>query len=162
MIIWGTRGRETEIGTCSFYCPKCDSEKAYTHKKVASFFTLFFIPLFELKKLGEYLQCAGCNTSYKPEVLNFKPLTLEQRQLVMVKRDLESGTPVQMAQTKLINAGIETATAAQIINQATPNEIRECDTCALTYIASINKCSVCGGQLSVPMMVQKGNLFSLN
>ena len=162
MIIWGTRGRETEIGTGSFYCPKCDAQKPYTRKKVASYFTLFFIPLFELKTLGEYLQCAGCNTSFKPEVLNVKQLTLEQRQVLMVKRDLASGTPLQMAQTKLINAGIEARIAAQIVNQATPKEIRECDACTLTYIDSITKCSICGGQLSIPKIVHKGNLFSLN
>jgi len=91
MIIWGTRGRETEIGTGTFYCPKCDDQKPFTRKKVGNYFTLFFIPLFEIKKLGEYLQCADCNTTFKPEVLNIKAITPEQQQVLMVKRDLASG-----------------------------------------------------------------------
>ena len=127
MIIWGTKGREKEIGTGTFYCPKCDAQKPYTQKKVSKYFTLFFIPLFEINKLGEYLQCAECNTTYKPEVLNIKPLTPEQRSVLMVKRDLASGTPFQMAQNKLINAGTEAEAAAKIVNQASPEEIRECD-----------------------------------
>jgi len=160
MIIWGTRGRETEIGTGTFYCPKCDDQKPFTRKKVGNYFTLFFIPLFEIKKLGEYLQCADCNTTFKPEVLNIKAITPEQRQVLMVKRDLASGTPLQMAQTKLINAGMGTEAADQIVNQASPEEMRECDLCQLTYVAGINKCSKCGKQLSLPKMTHKGSMLN--
>jgi len=160
MIIWGTRGRETEIGTGTFYCPKCDAQKPYTRKKVARYFTLFFIPLFEIQKLGEYLLCAQCNTTFKPEVLNIKALTPEQRHVLTVKRDLASGTPLQMAQIKLVNAGIDTEAAAQIVNQAAPEEIRECDVCDLTYAAGITKCSKCGGQLSMSKMIHKGSMLN--
>jgi len=162
MIIWGTRGRETEIGTGTFYCPKCDAQKLYTRKKVGSYFTLFFIPLFEINKLGEYLLCAECNTTFKPEVLNIKSITPEQRHVLTVKRDLVSGTPHQMAQTKLINAGMDAGAAARIVNQASPEEMRECDRCQLTYVASIIKCSKCGGQLSLPKMMHKSSVSSLN
>lgn len=162
MIIWGTRGRETEIGTGTFYCPKCDNQRPFTRKKVGSYFTLFFVPLFEIKKLGEYLQCAECNTTFKPEVLSIKALTPEQRHVLTVKRDLESGTPHQMAQTKLINAGIDTKAAAQIVNQASPAEMRECDVCHLTFIAGITKCSNCGGQLSLPQIMHKSSVINLN
>lgn len=160
MIIWGTRGRETEIGTGTFYCPKCDAQKPYTRKKVGRYFTLFFIPLFEINKLGEYLLCAECNTTFKPEVLNIKAITPEQRQVLMVKRDLASGTPLQMAETKLINAGMDTEAAAQIVNQASPEEMRECNECDLTYVAGITKCSHCGGQLSLPKMTHKSSMFN--
>jgi len=162
MIIWGTRGRETEIGTGTFYCPKCDAQKSFIRKKVGSYFTLFFIPLFEIKKLGECLQCAECNTTFKPEVLNIKAITPEQRQVLMVQRDLASGTPLQMAQTKLINTGMDTEAAAQIVNQASPEEMRECDVCQLTYVAGITRCSHCGGQLSLPKMIHKGSVLNLN
>ena len=156
MIILGTKGREIEIGTGTFYCPKCDHRRPYTRKKVARYFTLFFIPLLEINKLGEYLQCADCNTTYKPDVLNIKSPSPVQRQVLSVERDLASGTPLQMAQTKLINAGMDTEAAAQIVNQAAAEEIRECDECQLTYIADITKCSNCGKQLSLPKMMHKG------
>jgi len=159
MIIWGTRGRETEIGTGTFYCPKCNDQKPFTRKKVGKYFTLFFIPLFEINKLGEYLLCTECNTTFKPEVLNIKAITPEQRQVLMVKRDLASGTPLQMAETKLINAGMDTEAAAQIVNQASPNEMRECDVCHLTYVAAITKCSKCGGQLSFPKIMHTDSVY---
>jgi len=157
MIIWGTKGREKEIGTGTFYCPRCDTQKPYTRKKVSKYFTLFFIPLFEIKELGEYLQCSECNTTYKPEVLNFSPLTAEQREVLKVKQDLASGTPYQMAQTKLINSGVEPEKAALIVNQASPDESQECDQCHLTYVSAISKCSNCGGQLAQPIVKSKDN-----
>ena len=159
MIIWGTRGRETEIETGTFYCPKCDTQKPYTRKKVSKYFTLFFIPLFEINKLGEYLQCVGCNLTFKPDVLNIKSVTPEQRQVRMIKRDLSSGTPLQMAQTKLVNSGMDTEAAARIVNQASPNEMRECDVCHLTYVAAITKCSKCGGQLSFPKILHTNSVY---
>ena len=73
--------------------------------------------------------------------------------MLMVKRDLASGTPFQMAQNKLINAGTEAEAAAKIVNQASPEEIRECDACHLTYISAITKCSNCGGELSEPKKI---------
>jgi len=147
MIIWGITGKEKEIGSGAFYCPKCDGQKSYTRKRVSKYFTLFFIPLFETKNLGEYLQCADCKTTYKPEVLNITPLSAEQREVLKVRRDLASGTPYQMAKTKLINSGIEPAAAAMIVEKASPDESRECEQCQLTYAAAITRCSICGEPL---------------
>ena len=150
MIIWGTKGRETEIGQGTFYCPHCDAQKPYIQKEVSRFFTLFFIPIIKMKKLGEYLQCGGCQTTYKPEVLQIKPPTQGQRILLNIKQDLASGTPIQMVEKKLINAGLEPDAAQKIITEATPDTVRKCDACNLTYVASIDKCSHCGAQLSPP------------
>jgi len=160
MIIWGTKGRETEIGSGRFYCPKCDAQKPYTHKKVGKYFSLFFIPVFEISKLGEYIQCSECKTNFNSDVLDFKAPTPEQRQVLEVRRDLASGTPLQMAQTKLTNTGMDTATAALIVDQAAPEDKRECDACQLTYIAGFTKCSICGAQLSLPKMTHKGSLLN--
>ena len=157
MIIWGTKGRETEIGQGTFYCPRCDAQKPYIHKEVSRYFTLFFIPVFKTKKLGEYLQCGGCQTTFKPEVLQIEPLSEGQRILLNIKGDLASGTPLQMVEKKLINAGLEADAAGRIVKEATPEAVRECSTCNLTYVASIRKCSNCGAELSSPIQVTKNS-----
>lgn len=72
-IIFGTRGvtyRAGEAGT--FHCPSC-GQRPYKHKRVRRFFTLSFIPLIPLDKLGEYVECGGCGGTYRPEVLSFNP-----------------------------------------------------------------------------------------
>jgi hypothetical protein len=129
---------------------------------VGKYFSLFFIPIFKISELGEYVQCVECKKNFKPEVLDVKPITPEQRHILMVQRDIESGTPLQMAQTKLINAGMDAKAAAQIVDQATPEEVRECEACQLTYSASITKCSICGEQLSFPKLLHQGSVFDIN
>jgi hypothetical protein len=157
MIIWGTKGRETEIGQGTFYCPRCDAQKAYIHKEVSRYFTLFFLPIFKIKKLGEYLQCKACNTTFKPEVLQIEPLSQGQRILINIKGDLASGTPIQMVEKKLINAGMEPDSALKIINEIKPEIVRKCSACNLTYVAAITKCSNCGARLSPPIQVSGGS-----
>src|SRR5438045_828816 len=104
MIIWGSTGREKELASGRFYCPQCDSEQPYQHVRYSRYFTLYFIPLFPMENLGECIKCQSCQQTYKMEVLDYKPPTDAERLLIAVRADLESGTPLQMAQRKLINA----------------------------------------------------------
>lgn len=70
MIIYGYRNREIVQGTGNFYCPKCEAQREYKHKKLVRYFTLFFIPLFPLGTLSEYVECSVCGRTYKPEILS--------------------------------------------------------------------------------------------
>lgn len=69
MIIYGYRNREIELGTGQFHCAKCEIQRPYRHKKIVRYFTLFFIPLFPLGKLSEYVECQVCGRTYQPEIL---------------------------------------------------------------------------------------------
>lgn len=69
MIIYGRKSREIEVASGQFHCPKCDDQRPYIHKQVARYFTLFFIPLFKINTLGEYVECQTCRRAFKPEIL---------------------------------------------------------------------------------------------
>jgi hypothetical protein len=69
MIIYGYRNREIEQGTGNFYCANCEVQRPYRYKKIVRYFTLFFIPIFPLGTLSEYVECQVCGRTYKPEVL---------------------------------------------------------------------------------------------
>lgn len=73
MIIFGSRGVTMTQRTGQFHCPSCQSEREYSLKHVRRFFTLYFIPLIPLDKLGEYVECLSCKDTYKPNVLNYRP-----------------------------------------------------------------------------------------
>ncbi len=73
LIIFGTRGVTYGSEGGQFYCPDCDSERTYKHRKVRRFFTLYFIPLIPLDLLGEYIECQTCTSTYKPSILEFDP-----------------------------------------------------------------------------------------
>ena len=69
LIIFGTRGRSHTIGTGSFYCPREGGDRQYEHKEARRYFTLFFIPLIPLDRLGDYVECTTCQSTYYTTVL---------------------------------------------------------------------------------------------
>ena len=70
MIIFGSRGITYSAGKGDFDCPTCQGSAPYKHKRVRRFFTLYFIPLIPLDKLGEYVECGSCGGTYEPAVLD--------------------------------------------------------------------------------------------
>lgn len=77
MIIWGSKGVTKTVNTGSFHCPDCRGAREYQHQEVLRCFTLYFIPLFETEKLGEYVECGACHGKYEMVVLQHDPKKLE-------------------------------------------------------------------------------------
>ena len=87
IIILGTKVRVIELSAGKFYCPNCNSRRPYKLKRYAKYFTLFFIPLFQIKNLGEKIECQTCGMSFKPTVLEHTP----KIQTAPAKRDTKTG-----------------------------------------------------------------------
>jgi len=64
IVILGIRDRQVELSSGQFYCPKCDTTRQYKHKRAARYFTLFFIPLFQIETLGEFVECQSCRQTF--------------------------------------------------------------------------------------------------
>jgi len=71
-IIWGSKGVTNTTGGGQFHCPTC-GPNTYTQKKVQRYFTLYWIPLFPLNTLGEYVECDICAQGYDPAILDYDP-----------------------------------------------------------------------------------------
>ena len=71
IIIFGTRGVSSTKERGTFFCPQCERDTDYKHKGVRRFFTLYFIPLIPLDKLGEYVECQTCKGTFIPKVLQY-------------------------------------------------------------------------------------------
>ncbi len=71
MIIFGTRGVNSTVSQGQFLCPQCETEQHYKHKKVTRFFTLYFIPIIPLGRMGEFVECQSCRGTYVPRVLEY-------------------------------------------------------------------------------------------
>ena len=69
MIIFGTIGITSTVKEGSFYCPQCNNNQNYRHRKVRKFFTLYFIPLIPLESAGEYVECRNCKGTFIPRIL---------------------------------------------------------------------------------------------
>jgi hypothetical protein len=147
MIIWGWRGRQVERERGHFHCPQCDASQGYKRLRVSTYFTLYFIPIFETTHHGDVIECLRCAGQFDPAVLHYTPPSLSERMVAAVRADLESGTPLEMARTKMTNAGIAGEVAEQTAAAACGDPRRSCPNCRLTFIASIEKCSSCSGSL---------------
>lgn len=73
LIIWGSKGVEGTLARGDFFCPQCRSTRGYTHKRLRSFFTLYWIPLFPLRELARFIECDWCGGQYDEAVLEFRP-----------------------------------------------------------------------------------------
>ncbi len=70
VLIWGFRVFYRTIDQGVFHCRKCGGDRPYLHRAGRRFFTVFFIPIIPLNKVGEHVQCATCKTRYVLDVLS--------------------------------------------------------------------------------------------
>ena len=117
MLIWGSKGREKELSQGQFFCPKCNDLRPYKQKRASKMFTLYFIPLFETKNLGEFVECQVCRSGFDPKIL--EPANQSMFKLVAGSRYelLHGWTPADV-KAKLIEMGAPEETANQIIAMA--------------------------------------------
>ncbi len=117
MIIWGSKGKEKLLSEGLFFCPKCITVRSYKQKRVSKYFTLYFIPLFETKNLGEIVECQICKSGYGPKIL--EPSSQEMLKVAASTRySILHGTSLTDVKSKLIGAGTTSEIADQIIKMA--------------------------------------------
>lgn len=78
IILWGSKGREKKVSEGSFFCPGCRSNVTYELHEAARWFTLYFIPLFPLETVGEWLRCKSCGGTFNPSLLRLSREEIEQ------------------------------------------------------------------------------------
>jgi len=152
MIIWGSKGKTKVEGRGTFMCPRCNSLQPYLHHVVGKYFTLYFIPLFKTKDIGEYIECQSCFMTYKPEVLEWSRDRYQanekfKQMIGEIRENLESSIPIQFILQGLVDKGLEEQIATQLILEATNNRMAKCYQCGLAYIDSLSYCQQCGSKL---------------
>jgi hypothetical protein len=78
-LIIGATTKVRNVGKGAFLCPACRSDANYVRVRASRYLTFFFIPLFPMRTIGEYIQCESCHTDLGPEVAK---LTREQVQQI--------------------------------------------------------------------------------
>lgn len=130
-----------------FHCPICGLQ-TYQQLRVDKWFTLYFVPVFRLSTLGEYVECQHCHRTYETDILQYSPPSMQDMLLTQVLQDLQSGTPIEMATRKLVNHGAPEQEAARILAQLTTEDVLCCSHCRFTYLRTVQKCSSCSGALT--------------
>jgi len=84
-FIAGTKGQTSTAARGEFYCPQCQAYTRYLHQQVHQKATVFFVPVANLKLLGEYIECQSCDGTFKMEILDYDPQE-EQREIEALYR----------------------------------------------------------------------------
>jgi hypothetical protein len=157
MIIFGTTVRHKKIGEGEFFCPKCNTMRQYFLKQTVRSFTLYFIPIFPIQKMGEFVECQTCKTPFAPEAryLREKPKVAAQKpteedlatMMRKIKPKLENGYPVEYMVRDLTAAGLDLSVARGAVEGAVDTGRKTCPTCSLSYANTAGTCSGCGGAL---------------
>jgi len=73
MIIYGTTGLRSTMNRGEFNCPHCNEPRTYRHRKLVKWATLYFIPIFPMERVAEYIECDHCASTYEVSVLDYNP-----------------------------------------------------------------------------------------
>lgn len=63
------------INQGEFYCPECRGTRSYEIKQEKNYFVFFYLPVFPLEIVGEYVECVECRNSFRKNVLESSPAT---------------------------------------------------------------------------------------
>ena len=77
-IVFGTTSLTFNSSTGKFFCPTCGSSQAYQAKSIRRFFTIYFIPLIPLDRMGSFVECLACHGKFDDEVLTLDETALTQ------------------------------------------------------------------------------------
>ncbi len=66
MIIFGTTTKESTVAEGAFACPRCQTPQNYRQVALSRWFTLYFLPVIPLGRLGEQVECQGCYSRFTP------------------------------------------------------------------------------------------------
>jgi hypothetical protein len=148
LIIFGTRVFYRTIAQGMFYCRKCGGDRQYWHRAGRRWFTLFFIPVIPLNKVGEHVQCATCRTRYVTDVLA-QPTTAQMQAALptgmraAAAAMLRSGDPASPAARQRALATIAGAGAQGYNEAALDQDLRQPDDAIRAALHQV------GGQLTI-------------
>ena len=155
MIIFGTKIRQQVVDEGEFFCPKCQTQRHYLRKKASRYFSLYFIPVIPIGKLGEFVECQTCGVAFEPVVLERRFVRQRQlsredltRMVNSLDTLLQQGRAVELLVRDLTGAGLDRDVALQLIEPHLAAGRQHCVACGLTYAAGVARCSECQGPLT--------------
>jgi hypothetical protein len=146
VIFWGISDRDRLVKSGTFVCPNCKMQRYCTHRRIESWFSLFFVPLFRLEGVAEYLKCRDCRHSFElPELRPFLPRGGHLASDLRV--ELRSGASIEGVERRLVESGVDRETARSVVGEIVGDRRRSCPHCLLTYQGSVAACWECGRPL---------------
>ncbi|MEL6833406.1 MAG: TerB family tellurite resistance protein [Bacteroidota bacterium] len=122
MIIFGTRSVKFTKEKGQFHCPQCNCQREYRHRTARRFFTLYFIPIIPLDKLGEYVECRSCKGTFIPRVLEYQQNNSSDQFLSEYEKAIKHSVVLMMLADGEIDQR-EKEVVLQVVNKFSHNDI---------------------------------------
>jgi hypothetical protein len=76
MLIFGTKVTKPVVAAGEFFCPECRKLQPYQVIAPKKWGHLYFIPVLPLQEFDRHVECKGCKTAFREEILSIdsKPL----------------------------------------------------------------------------------------
>ena len=104
LLVFGLSVFFRTVGEGVFHCQNCGGDRGYRRRTGRRWFTLFFLPVIPLGRLGDVVECRACRTRYRTTVLRLP--TTEQ-----MAAALPAG--MRAAAALVLLAGLESDEAAR-------------------------------------------------
>jgi hypothetical protein len=69
LLVFGLSAFFRTVGEGVFHCQACGGDRGYRRRIGRRWFTLFFLPVIPLDRLGEIVECHTCRARFRPAVL---------------------------------------------------------------------------------------------
>jgi hypothetical protein len=117
MLALSLKGKDQGLPHLEFFCPRCFDRRQYEVKPVSKDIPLFVIPLFEMQKLIELVECQVCKNGFDPNIL--KPSNQSLFKLVGTTRDelLHRSSPGAL-KLRLMSDGLNEVVVNKLISLA--------------------------------------------
>lgn len=69
LLIFGLSVFFRTVSEGTFHCPQCGGDRGYRRRAGRRWFTLFFLPVIPLNRLGEAVECRTCRSRFSVSVL---------------------------------------------------------------------------------------------
>ncbi|KAB2386361.1 TerB family tellurite resistance protein [Actinomadura montaniterrae] len=92
LLVFGLTVVFRTVGEGTFHCPQCGGDRAYRRRAARRWFSLFFVPLVPLWRLGHAVECRACRGRFPVSAL--RAPTAQQMAAALV---LRSGAPEDAA-----------------------------------------------------------------
>lgn len=69
IVVWGWRTRRKTLGEGTFFSPATGQDGPYRLVELRRWFTLFWIPVIPLKRIGTFVECIATKTLYDEKIL---------------------------------------------------------------------------------------------
>jgi hypothetical protein len=129
--------------------------RVYHHKQAVRYFTLYFLPLIPIQRLGEFVECQTCGVAYEPQVRDVREGAATYHKgekdlaklINSLKLRLEEGHPIEYMVRDLTAANLDLEVARQMIDMIVGPRRKVCGRCSLTYAEGVAICMECAEPL---------------